>query len=131
MNARCVSVRLLTAAAAIVVVVPVAFAQHGIARNLQKGSLHDTWLGIVVSTDDASHEITLESAEGGSTFTGVLKDGVSTRAKDGSRRQLRPSDIPKGSKIIVFYEEKRTKADNGKVKVYNEIFRIERATNLR
>ena len=131
-NKMRINALLVSAAAASLVVLPVAFGQHGTARNLQNGSLHDTWLGIVVSTDDATREITLASGGGESeTFTGVLKDGVSTKAKDGSIKQLRPSDIPKGSKIIVFYEQKRTKADKGKVKVYNEIFRIERASNLK
>lgn len=123
-------IKSLLTPAAILVVLPVAFGQHGTARNLQEGSLHDTWLGIVVSTNDATREITLASI-GGETFTGVLKDRVSTKAKDGSIKQLRPSDIPKGTKIIVFYEQKRTKAENGKVKVYNEIFRLERATNIK
>jgi hypothetical protein len=118
-NKMRINALLVSAAAASLVVLPVAFGQHGTARNLQNGSLHDTWLGIVVSTDDATREITLASGGGESeTFTGSIK-------------QLRPSDIPKGRKIIVFYEQKRTKADNGKLKVYNEIFRIERATNLK
>jgi len=109
-------IKSLLSAAAILVVLPVALGQHGTARNLQNGSLHDTWLGIVVSTNDATREITLASGGGESeTFTGVLKDRVSTKAKDGSIKQLQPSDIPKGTKIIVFYEQKRTKADNGKV----------------
>jgi hypothetical protein len=122
-------IKSLLSAAAILVVLPVAFGQHGTARNLQSGALHDTWLGIVVSTNDATREITLSSGGGtySETFTGVLKDRVSTKAKDGSIKQLKPSDIPKGTKIIVFYEQKRAKADNGQVKVYNEIFRIERA----
>jgi hypothetical protein len=124
-------IKSLLTAAVILVVLPVAVGQHGTARNLQNGSLHDTWLGIVVSTNDATCEITLESGGGESeTFIGVLKEGVSTKAKDGSVKPLRPSDIPKGIKIIVFYEQKKTKAGNGKLKVYNEIFRIERATNL-
>ena len=53
----------VTAVAAILVVLPVAFGQHGTARNLQNGSLHDTWLRIVVSTDDATREITLRPVE--------------------------------------------------------------------
>ena len=92
--------------------------------------LHDTWLGTVVSTDDATREITLTSSEGES-FTGALKDGFSAKARDGSIKQLRPSDIPKGTKIIVFYVQKKAKTDSGKMQVYNEIFRIERATNLK
>ena len=54
----------LLTAAVILVVLPVAFGQHGTARNLQNGSLHDTWLGIVASTNDATREITLASGGG-------------------------------------------------------------------
>ena len=103
-------IKSLLTAAVILVVLPVAVGQHGTARNLQNGSLHDTWLGMVVTTIDATREITLESGGGESeTFTGVLKEGVSTKAKDGSLKPLRPSDIPKGIKIIVFYEQKKAK----------------------
>ncbi|HTP69733.1 MAG TPA: hypothetical protein VMJ35_12575 [Dongiaceae bacterium] len=107
---------------------PAAYGQHGVARNVQDGTVHDTWLGIVVSTNNATREITLESPgrEGAEVFTGTLKESLSIKTKDGSKRRLQPSDIPKGDRIIVFYEQKKTKADNGKVTVYNEIFRIER-----
>ena len=77
-----------------------------------------------------SREITLESAGGGSTFTGVLKDHVSTKTKNGSIKELKPSDLPKGIKIIAYYEVKKAKAESGRVKSYNEIFRIESATNV-
>ncbi len=122
---------LVLLAVLILIVLPAAFGQHGIARNLQNGSIHDTWLGIVISTNDTTREITLASGGGESeTFAGVLKDHVSTKTKEGSRKELKPSDIPKGTKIVVYYETKKAKADNGKVKSYNEIFRIELATNI-
>lgn len=122
---------LVLLAVAILVALPAAFGQHGTARNLQ-GTFHDVWLGTVISTNDTTREITLASGGGESeTFTGVLKDHVSTKTKDGSIKELKPSDIPKGIKIIVYYEVKKVKADNGKVKSYNEIFRIERSTNIR
>jgi len=122
---------LVLLAVPILVVLPAAFGQHGTARNLQKGTFHDVWLGTVISTNDATREITLASGGGESeTSTGVLKDHVSTKTKDGSIKELKPSDIPKGIKIIVYYEVKKVKADNGKVKLYNEIFRIEKSTNI-
>jgi hypothetical protein len=119
-------------AAPIMVVLPAAFGQHGIARNNQNGSLHDIWLGTVVSTNDATREITIISNKGFSeSFTGVLKDHLSEKTKDGSKKELRPSDFPRGTKITVFYEQKKVKASSGEMKVYNEIFRIERPTNIR
>lgn len=122
---------LVLLAVPILTVLPAAFGQHGTARNLQNGSIHNAWLGIVISTNDTTREITLTSGGGESeTFTGVLKDHVSMKTKEGSIMELKPSDIPKGTKIIVYYEPKKAKADNGKVKSYNEIFRIQRSTNI-
>lgn len=123
--------RLVLLAVPILIVLPAAFGQHGTARNLQNGSIHNAWLGIVISTNDTTREITLASGGGESeTFTGVLKDHFSMKTKEGSIKELKPSDIPKGTKIVVFYEPKKAKADNGKVKSYNEIFRIERSFNI-
>lgn len=120
---------LILIAATIQAVLPAAFGQHGIARNLQNGSLHDIWTGIVISTNDTTREITLSTGGGQSlVFTGILKDHLSMKAKDGSTKELLPSDIHKGTKIIVFYEARKTKADDGKVKQYNEIYRIEAST---
>ena len=122
---------LVLLAVPILIVLPAAFGQHGTARNLQNGSMQDIWLGIVISTNDTTREITLASGGGGSeTFTGVLKDHVSMKTKEGSIKELKPSDIPKATRIVVYYEPKKAKADNGKVKSYNEIFRIEKATNI-
>jgi hypothetical protein len=117
---------LVLLAVPILIVLPAAFGQHGIARNLQNGSIHDVWLGIVISTNDTTREITLESS-GSETFTGVLKDHVSVKTKEGSIEELKPSDFPRGTKILVYYEPKTAKAGNEKVKSYNEIFRIEKA----
>ena len=118
---------LVLLAVPILIVLPAAFGQHGIARNLQNGSIHDVWLGIVISTNDTTREITLVSS-GSETFTGVLKDHVSLKTKEGSIKELKPSDIPRGTKIVVYYEPKTAKAGNEKVKSYNEIFRIEKAS---
>ena len=108
---------------------PSAFGQHGTARNVQSGSIHDAWLGTIISANDTTREITLASGSG-ETFTGVLKDHFSTKSKDGSVKELKPSDLPNGAKIIVCYEVTKTTGD-GTAKSYNEIFRIQRATNIK
>lgn len=88
---------LVLLAVPILIVLPAAFGQHGIARNLQNGSIHDVWLGIVISTNDTTRA--LESS-GSETFTGVLKDHVSVKTKEGSIKELKPSDFPRALKSL-------------------------------
>ena len=103
------------------------FGQHGTAPNgyYPPGYAMDTWTGEVVSTNDATREITLTYTSGKKpeTFTGVLKDNFQVKMKDGSMKELNPSGIPKGARITVFYQAKTRKVDGNKVKYY-EIFQI-------
>jgi hypothetical protein len=103
------------------------FAQHGSAPNgyYPLGYSGDTWTGEVASTDDTTREITLTYTKGtkSETFTGVLKDNFQVKMKDGSMKELKPSGIPKGARITVFYQSKTKKVDGNKVK-YSEIFQI-------
>jgi hypothetical protein len=103
------------------------FGQHGSAPNgyYPPGYSGDTWTGEVVSTDDTTREITLTytNEKKSETFTGVLKDNFQVQMKDGSMKELKPSGIPKGARILVFYQAKTKKVGGNKVKYY-EIFRI-------
>ena len=103
------------------------FGQHGSAPSgyYPQGYSGDTWTGEVVSTDDTTREITLTYTNGkkSETFTGVLKDNFQVQLKDGSMKELKPSGIPKGARILVFYQAKTKKVDGNKVKYY-EIFQI-------
>lgn len=103
------------------------FGQHGSAPNgyYPPGYSGDTWTGEVVSTNDTTREITLTytNEKKSETFIGVLKDNFQVQMKDGSLKELKPSGIPKGSRIIVFYQAKSKKMDGNKVKYY-EIFQI-------
>ncbi len=60
------------------------------------------------------------------TFTGVLKDNYQVKMKDGSMKELNPSALPKGTRLIVFYQAKTKKVGGNKVKYY-EIFRLDTA----
>jgi len=103
------------------------FGQHGTAPDgyYPAGYSGDTWTGEVVSTDDKTREITITSITGkkSETFTGVLRDNYQVKMKDGSSKELKPSDIPKGAHIVVFYQPKTRKVDGNKAKYY-EIFQI-------
>lgn len=104
-----------------------ALPQHGSAPNgyYPLGYSGDTWTGEVVSTDDTTRELTLSYTNGqkSETFTAVLMDNFQVRMKDGSMKELKPSGIPKGAHIIVYYQAKSKKVDGNKVKYY-EIFQI-------
>ncbi len=107
------------------------FAQHGSAGNgyFPPGYAGDTWTGDVVSTSDATREITLTYSKGNTAviFTGVLIDNYRIKSQqDGSMIELKPSDIPKGARIIVFYQAKTKKVNGNKVKYY-EIFQLNTA----
>jgi hypothetical protein len=103
------------------------FGQHGTAPDgyYPIGYSMDTWTGEVVSTNDATREITLDYANGkkSEAFTGVLVDHFKVKMKDGSLKELNPSGIPNGARITVFYQAK-TKKINGNKEKYYEIFQI-------
>lgn len=90
-----------------------------------EGYQRDSWAGTVTATDDATRVITLEFAMGGNidTFNGILRKGFKVKMSDATTRELRPSMIPRGKWITVFYVE-RTKQIAGKTTTVNEIFKV-------
>jgi hypothetical protein len=106
----------------------VVLAQHGTAPAgyYPFGYSGDTWTGEVSSVNDETREITLTHKKGDKTqtFTGVLVDGYTVKMKDGTDHVLKPSDLPKGTEVTVFYMSKRKKVEGKKVKYY-EIFRLD------
>lgn len=107
------------------------FGQHGTAPNgyYPPGYAGDTWTGEVVSTDDNTREVTLVSLnkKQSETFTGVLKENIVFRTKDGSMMEVKPSGYHKGERITVFYETRTRKKDGKKVKYY-EVFLVKKAS---
>jgi hypothetical protein len=106
-------------------------AQHGTAPSgyYQPNYFGDTWTGTVVSTNDQTREITLAyTTKKGKTetFTGVLQKDYKIRFKDGSVRQLKPSYIPVGTRLVVYYIPRTKKLNGRKIKTY-EIFRFTKA----
>jgi hypothetical protein len=103
--------------------------QHGSAPPgyYPVGYSGDIWTGEIVSTDDVTREITLTYTNGkkSETFTGILKENYQVKMRDGSMKELKPSGIPKGSRITIFYQAKTRKLNGNKEKYY-EIFEINR-----
>jgi hypothetical protein len=89
----------------------IAWAQHGTAPGgyYPMGYQGDTWTGTVTAANDNTREITLSYTKGDKTetFTGVLQAGFSLKTKDGSMREAKPSDIPIGMRLVVYYKPSR------------------------
>lgn len=119
--------KVLLAVGFLLVLGVVARAQHGEAPAdyYPSGYSGDTWTGTVTFTSDETREIKLAytNKDKTETFIGVLKDGYKVKMRDGSMRELKPSSIPVGDKIIVFYMPDTRKIDGKKIKVY-EIFKF-------
>jgi 3D (Asp-Asp-Asp) domain-containing protein len=111
-------------------------AQHATAQNgyYPSGYNGDTWTGVLTAVDDDSREMNLSCTDNKhgktETFVGILEEGYITKTKGGHEVELKPSMIPLGTHLTVFYNI-QTKKDKGeKVKV-NTIFLIKGIPNLK
>jgi hypothetical protein len=110
----------------------ISFAQHGTAGSgyYPIGFDGDTWTGEVSAVSDATREIILvyRDVKHNKTqkFVAELPPGYKVHPKDGEPRELKPSDIPIGTRVVIYYEEKTRKVEGKKVK-YNEIIQISKA----
>lgn len=88
--------------------------------------LGDAWTGEVVTTSDATREITLRHPDKTKTetFVGILEEGYKMKMKDGSLHELRISEITPGTRIRVFYKTKQQDVGGRKVKVHS-IYRVD------
>lgn len=103
------------------------WAQHGSAPPgyYSLNYSGDTWTGTVTAVDDQTREIVLSytSKDKTETFTGFLQPRYKIKLKDGSMRELKPSNIPIGAQLIVYYTVDSKKVDGKKIKTY-EIFKL-------
>lgn len=86
----------------------------------------DTWTGEVASTDDSSRTITLTCLSHGKTesFSGTLPEGYKVRMSNGAIQELKPSQLPAGMRLTVYYIS-RTEKYFGKEWPSNQIFWID------
>lgn len=83
--------------------------------------LSDSWVGEVVSVNDATREVVIRSTVKGAaeTFAGILEEGARVRVRDGDPRELKVSDIVPGTRIRVFYKTRKKDVGGRKVKVHS------------
>lgn len=99
-----------------------ANAQHGDAEaGYYPGSyVGDTWQGNVTATDDQSRTITLTYVKGSKSqsFTITFAAGLAVHYTDGTSKELKPSDLAKGSMAIAYYTNYSQKVDGKKTDVH-------------
>lgn len=88
--------------------------------------LGDAWTGEVISTSDATREITLRHPDKDrkETFIGILEEGYKVKMQDGSLRELKVSEIKPAMRIRVFYKSKQQDIGGRKLKVQS-IYRVD------
>jgi hypothetical protein len=88
--------------------------------------LGDAWTGEVISTSDATREITLRHPDKNKmeTFVGILEEGYKVKMQDGSLRELKVSEMTPGVRIRVFYKTKQQNVGGQKTKVQS-IYRVD------
>ena len=108
------------------------FAQRGTAENgyYPQGYSGAIWVGVVVSANEQTREITLSYTKGGKTetFVGVPEKDYMVHERNGPIRPLRMSNIPVGRILKVWYMEEEKKVDGKKVKV-NTIILMDAVAN--
>lgn len=113
----------------------VGHPQHGTAESGYYPPSYggDTFSGTVTKVDDTLREVTLiypDTAHNKTvTFVGLIATNYIARWKDGTEHPLKPSDLPVGTKLKVYYMTKEVKADGKKTKI-NTIFQIRESPNL-
>jgi hypothetical protein len=86
-----------------------------------KTFMGDACTGVVVSTNEATREITINypdlKTKQPQTFVGVLIDGYKQKLRDGSSRELKVSELTPDMRVRVFFKEKTENVGGQKVKV--------------
>jgi hypothetical protein len=92
------------------------------------------WTGTLGAVDDGERSITLTYVDPKhntpETFVAVIQDGYTVSRRGGPPHQLKPSELPPGAQLTVYYCIEHKKVAGRKTTV-NEVFRINNVTNLK
>lgn len=90
----------------------------------------DTWTGEVSAVNDSTREITLlykdEKHHKSESFVVELPAGYKVKNQKGEDHELKPSEIPIGTRMKVYYLVKSRKVEGRKTS-YNELFAMAKA----
>jgi hypothetical protein len=85
--------------------------------------------GVVTAVSDQTREITLREIKKdpakAKTFVGVLRKGLVGKAPDGTEVEIKPSDLPIGATITVYYLNRDRKDEQGNKIKFKYITRFE------
>ena len=102
-------------AAAIIVVLLLTSV---VVAQKKSGLMGDMWTGVVESADETTREITIVNPDKKTErFTGVLMEGYMLPMIDGSKRELKLSDVKPGQRVRAFYKSKTQDVAGQKTKV--------------
>ena len=90
-----------------------------VAGAQKKSSLFgDMWTGVVESANETTREITIVNPDKKTEkFTGVLVDGYEMPMIDGSKRELKMSEVKPGLRVRAFYKSKTQEVAGQKTKI--------------
>jgi hypothetical protein len=103
--------------------IPVAFAQHGVAPNgyYPRNFNGDIFSGTVTKTGEDTVTLTFTKDGKEETFEGHLQDGCAVPRVDGSNRPMTAKEIPLNSKVTAFYIVHKVKRNGEKHREYEII----------
>ena len=94
------------------------FATVVVLAQKRSTIMGDTWTGVVESVNETTREITIVDPEKKTErFTGVLIEGFQLPMLDGTKRELKMSDVKHGQRVRAFYKSKTEVAAGQKTKV--------------
>jgi hypothetical protein len=124
----------LTATLAVALVPFPAGGQEGTAEPGYYPSCFngDTFTGLLSATNDATRQITLTYTAPKDaktqTFVAAIDEDYTVSRQGGPQHQLRPSELPPGKPLTVFYCTEHKKIDGNKIAVHT-VFLIKAVTN--
>ena len=102
----------------VVCVLSVLLFANAVVAQKKSGLMGDMWTGVVESTNETTREITIVNPDKKTErFTGVLIEGYELPLIDGSKRELKMSDVKPGLRVRAFYKPQTQVVAGQKTKV--------------
>ena len=102
----------------VLALISVLLLANAIEAQKKSGLMGDMWTGIVESVNETTREITIVNPDKKTEkFTGVLIDGYKLPMIDGTKRELKMSDVRPGLRVRAFYKSKTQDVGGQKTKV--------------
>lgn len=102
----------------VLVVISVFLLANFVVAQKKTSLFGDTWTGVVESANETTREITIVNPDKKTEkFTGVLVEGYMLPMIDGTKQELKMSDVKPGLRVRAFYKSKTQEVAGQKTKV--------------